>query len=124
MADPAQTPVGTNASAAKPRRDETPASAHPYLSGMKNLDAPIITDYSDEEEAEGIRITTEFVRSHMAALKAQLEEIEKAERLKDVQARLTFVEDSPTIPIKGTVPIDELLTMLLEAIRSKKEPAK
>ncbi|KAL8265203.1 hypothetical protein R6Q59_023333 [Mikania micrantha] len=39
MADPAQTPVGTNTSVAKPRRDETPVSAHPYLSGMTNIDA-------------------------------------------------------------------------------------
>ncbi|KAD4888730.1 hypothetical protein E3N88_20803 [Mikania micrantha] len=123
MADPAQTPVGTNTSAAKPRRDETPTSAHSYLSGMTNLDAPIITDYSDEEDAGGFRITPESVRSHRAALKAHLEEIEKAEKLKDVQARLTFVENSLTIPTKETAPMDELLTTLLEAIRCRKDPA-
>ncbi|KAD3336397.1 hypothetical protein E3N88_31916 [Mikania micrantha] len=123
MADPAQTSVGTNASATKPRREETPAFAHPYLSGMTNLDAQIITDYSDEEEARGFRITPELVRSHRAALKAQLEGIEKTEKLKDVQTRLTFVENSPTIPAKETVPMDELLTTLLEAIRCRKEPA-
>ncbi|KAL8205932.1 hypothetical protein R6Q57_009483 [Mikania cordata] len=87
MADPAQTPVGTNTGAAKSRRDETPTSTHPYLSDMTNLDAPIIIDYL-EEEAGGFRIMP-----------------------------------NPTIPSKGTVPVDELLTTLLEAIRSKKESA-
>ncbi|KAD6119265.1 hypothetical protein E3N88_10557 [Mikania micrantha] len=63
MADPTQTLVGTNASATKPRKDETPASTHPYLSGVTNMDAPIITNYSDEEEAGGFRIIPEFVRT-------------------------------------------------------------
>ncbi|KAD4178711.1 hypothetical protein E3N88_27302 [Mikania micrantha] len=123
MADPAQTPVATNTSVAKPRRDETPVSAHPYLCGMTNIDAPIITDYSDEEEAGGFRITPEFVHSHMVALKAQLVEIEKVEKLKDVHTRLTFVENNPTIQAKEVAPVDQLLTTLLEAIRHRKEPA-
>ncbi|KAD3642193.1 hypothetical protein E3N88_31417 [Mikania micrantha] len=124
MVDPAQTPTDTSVSAAKPRRDETPVSAHPYLSGMTSLDAPVITEDSDEEEAKGFKITLEFVPNHKAALKTQLEEIEKAEKLKDVQTRLTFVEGSPKIPAKDVTPVDELLTTLLEAIRGRKEPVR
>ncbi|KAD1592681.1 hypothetical protein E3N88_42586 [Mikania micrantha] len=122
MADPTPTPTGVNTSASKVRRDETPTSAHPYLSDMTNVDVPVIGDYSDEEEAEGFRITPEFVHSHRTALKAQLEEIEKAEKLKEVQARLTFVGGSSATPAKEAVPVDELLTTLLEAIRQRKEP--
>ncbi|KAD5960635.1 hypothetical protein E3N88_12107 [Mikania micrantha] len=74
------------------------------------------------EEAGGFKITPEFERSHRAALKAQLEGIEKEEKLKDVQTRLTCVENSPTILAKETTPVDELLTTLLEAIRCRNEP--